>query len=773
MSAIIINLLKSFWLAKSKFLLCVLAATLSAWGISTMVYSYFMTERDFYVNFTASNPADLVLTIKESNPAIVKKLKADDRIAAIERRETLTGRIKNKSGGWMSLLIFAADNLDAPQINKFDITENKNKGDTTFFVEKNGMVFLNADVDTVAIQLPGKGNLTYKLGGLIHDPGQAPSQMEQAIYGFVNIKTVEQLLPKQQRFIIKIKGHQKSENELRAIANDLVKLTEQAGSKAAFVIPPPGEHPHQNIVDGISFLQKSFGSILSLLGAILLSLILITWLYPQIVNVGIMKAVGASTSQIFIAYQIVLLLIIGLGLAFGLPLGYKTASMYSGAVAFIQNFTPVKTQLPLPDHFLTLLPALLIPTLLATIPLRHASSTSVHNALNHVFYTPYQAAFQLTQKFLSDTRLKYSINNLFRSNQRTMLLGVLLVAGVALFTTGSNLRYSLKTDFANYADESGYDLTVVLKDSMQNKMEFMNKLPFVEEVAYIKLKVVQFRAPGQSYDENSPLRIFPPDLQMDESRFIKGSRVKDCDSCIYFNQRLQADFKDIKLGDQIELSFQNKTRKKYIYSGVIKDIMHPGFYLFNTKPNTSYSELAIRVDDKMPALEASSKLDDAFLDNDIDVRQIADAETRLASLENHLKPMYLVIQVMGGATILIALAGLLIILNLSMQERAREMGIMKALGGSVSSIVNMYHREYIVITFISIVVGAVIGYIFNAAICNLFGVMVINVPVPPLNDISYLLIAATTLLIAQTAMISLYVRYKANRSSNRLLSEVF
>jgi putative ABC transport system permease protein len=129
--------------------------------------------------------------------------------------------------------------------------------------------------------------------------------------------------------------------------------------------------------------------------------------------------------------------------------------------------------------------------------------------------------------------------------------------------------------------------------------------------------------------------------------------------------------------------------------------------------------------------------------------------------------------VMGIATIVIALAGLLIVLNLSMQERAREMGIMKAVGGSVRSIVNMYHREYLVITVFAILAGALAGYFLNAIICSMFGYMLINVPVVPLNDPRYLGAVAVMLLIVQTLMISVYVRYKVTQSSGRLLNDIF
>src|SRR6266568_1007478 len=121
MKAIIINLLKSFWLAKGKLFLCVVASILSAWGISTMLYSKVMTDRDFEVNFNASNPADMILTISNPSAATISQLSSSEQVESLERREAITCRIKNKNGNWMSLLVFAGDNIGKTAISKFDI----------------------------------------------------------------------------------------------------------------------------------------------------------------------------------------------------------------------------------------------------------------------------------------------------------------------------------------------------------------------------------------------------------------------------------------------------------------------------------------------------------------------------------------------------------------------------------------------------------------------------------------------------------------------------
>src|SRR5882757_5774152 len=109
MKAIIKKLLHEFLLAKGKFILCVLATAVSGWGISTVVYSYLMAERDFRVNFGETSPADIAITIDNYQPAIAAGLMEDSQVEDIERREMILSRVKNNKGVWMTLLLFGCE----------------------------------------------------------------------------------------------------------------------------------------------------------------------------------------------------------------------------------------------------------------------------------------------------------------------------------------------------------------------------------------------------------------------------------------------------------------------------------------------------------------------------------------------------------------------------------------------------------------------------------------------------------------------------------------
>ena len=97
MKNIILFLIKSFWLTKGKLFLCLISALISAVGISSVIYSFEMTERDFKENFAKTNPVDIVLHLEGVTNELLTDLKQNKNVVALERRETLSGKIKNNS----------------------------------------------------------------------------------------------------------------------------------------------------------------------------------------------------------------------------------------------------------------------------------------------------------------------------------------------------------------------------------------------------------------------------------------------------------------------------------------------------------------------------------------------------------------------------------------------------------------------------------------------------------------------------------------------------
>ena len=769
MKAIILQLLKSFLLAKGKLTLCVIASVLSAWGIGTIVYSKAMTDRDFEQNFSASNPADMVLAIVQPSADLLQQLASHPKVSHIERRETMTGRIQHKKGYWMPLLIFACENLRQPKVSIFSIRGSLTQ--SSLYIESNGLVFVDTS-KLLTVQVPGYPSLMLPYGGRAFDPGLPPSRMEQMVYAYTDLPTMGKIVNgrTQERFLIRLKKPYREESAIRNTYGSLKILIEQSGHTVSSVVfPPPGEHPHQNIVNGVSFLQKSLGVTLAILGIILLSLVLITWLYPQMVQVGIMKTVGASARMVLFGYVTVLCCMIGLGILIGLPLGYVTAKAYSRFIDFLQNFAHVETPLPFSVHGIAIVLTVLLPLLIAAFPLIKVSRTSVYQALNKVFYTPYQSVFRITNRFFTNTRFKYSINNLFRSQQRTGLLLLLLTAGIALFSAGFNLRYSLKKDFKNYIRYSTYEITVVLQGSYTHQLPVLKDLPFIQKVAYLNRSRIQFQTDQTAYAQSTTLTSFPPDYQLEPALFVKGRPQPKQTQLLYISQKYAGDFSTLPLGHPITLTYENGGRESFVFGGVIKNLTNLGFFRYNQEANHHYDELAIQLKPGFDAQSASQALDAILAKNGIMVRDIIHSDIKLAKLENHLQPTYLIIQVMGILTLVMALAGLLIVLHLSLEERAKEIGIMKAIGSSVQDMVWMYQSEYGILIGISIVIGTFLGYWLNAVICQLFGVMVLEVPVPPLLDLPLLSSTIVGVLLLQSILVAVYIRAKIQQSSMQMI----
>ena len=64
---------------------------------------------------------------------------------------------------------------------------------------------------------------------------------------------------------------------------------------------------------------------------------------------------------------------------------------------------------------------------------------------------------------------------------------MLLSIGFGLFTAGSNIGYSIKSDISNYVKNSGYPITVILKDTLHEDLSFLDKLPFVTAVTHVNI----------------------------------------------------------------------------------------------------------------------------------------------------------------------------------------------------------------------------------------------------------------------------------------------
>lgn len=774
MRIIIQKLLRDLWREKNKLALSLSAAILAIWGLSSVFYGYLLTERDFEENFMASHPANLILTIEGASEQMTNVLLSHEEVSEIERREMLSGRIVEEDGSWMPFLIVGVEDFASVRLNRFTMLDSLSEQADGFYIEQNAAWFLEENVQNIEWQIPGVQNLRNPVVGHVHDARLPPARMEHMVYGFTSIANIRPYLDSTiQRLLIGTRDRGLSHEALQELGLELTEtLTGMGGEVLSMSIPPPGEHPHQNIVDGVALLQQALGGILAVLGLVLLILILLSWLYPQLNEIGIMKAIGASSRQIFWSYVGVLTSLIGVALLIGLPAGFFTAKGFSGFIAFIQNFEPVSRPLPIQHHGWIGLCAAVAPLLLCLPPILNAVKTTVRAAINQVFTVPASRWILLTNVWPSSSRSKYLLSHLIRRPQTTVLLMGMIAVGFGIYVLGSNLRYSIKQDLAFYFEELDHDMLISMDEDQQKDVSDLRTLPEVASVSTLYREKVSFHIPGQERKESRRLKIFPPGYQLSESLFVQGKARKDCDSCIYINQGLKDEFMHLSLGDPIKLQHANGQTYAYTYSGIIKEMgVLPGLYRFSTQPVPVYDQLAISLVPGAQLAEASEKIE-AFLEKrGMLVADIFDVERRLAMLEDHLKVSFITIQILGGITLILGVLGILIYLSLAIEERSREIGILKSIGSSSRQIARLFLDEFLILNGLGLLLGFAMSWISTVYLCQLFGEMVLKLGFPPRLDVLQLLLSVLVLILVQLGLILWRSEDKIRKSARGLMDQ--
>ncbi len=166
-----------------------------------------------------------------------------------------------------------------------------------------------------------------------------------------------------------------------------------------------------------------------------------------------------------------------------------------------------------------------------------------------------------------------------------------------------------------------------------------------------------------------------------------------------------------------------------IPSGIAKSIPTLGFYniwdiLDREEDESQYSSIYVRVDD----IRNMDPVKEKLRGKGLHVFSISD---QLEEIKQGFLIMDSILGAIGAVALLIAALGIINTMIMSILERTREIGIMKAIGGSDREIKTIFFVEAGAIGFIGSIFGLILGWLFTK-VAN----FVINNYVIPDNEIS-------------------------------------
>ncbi|NRB53625.1 MAG: ABC transporter permease [Saprospiraceae bacterium] len=765
MKAILKKLRRDIGKTKGQAALSLLAIIITVWGVSTVYYGYWMTERDFRVNFDQSLPSHMNLVLDTSDIKAIDALIERPEIKAIERRESFMARVKDRDGDWMPILIFAVADFTRLQVNTFTLERGNWPSLGDFAIERKSSGFLGAG-EEIEVQLPGKDVQRFSIASYTHDPRLPSARMDRIIYGYVTLDTYRSLRPDRSHanYLLRLKDQQPSQGDLERLAQEI-----QTKGVAA-EIPPLGEHPHQNVIDAVSVLQLGLGVILAILGITLLSLILLLWMLPQVREVALMKAIGASTRNIRQAYQVLLLLAGLIGIVFGLPLGYLSGRFFSHFIAFTQNFDPVEGALSFMMHLPIALGCLSIPLLIGWRPISRAISTSSIQGLRSVFTGLPRKGLYVLQWLFPSVIFRYSLNSFLKNGARLVFSVILLVLGLALFFVGSNLQYALKQDTQQYFAASTYHLSIGVDYADRELLSTVEELGNVARVWPISQAQLYLEATPKIHEKAIRLQLIPRDHSFDSGYWIAGEEDRSCADCVWINQGLAHELGEPMVGQILQAKGEDGKMRGLKLTGILKELaVGPTMYAYSmegAKPNTR--ALWIQLRNREP---------DAIAQTQVAIEELlgqgllwsTNGEEKLEMLRAHLQPTFLILKAIGGLTIGMGLLGLALLININIQERQKEIGMLKALGTGAGKISRLLLQEMAILNGLGILLAIPLACLISVEMGRLLGATLLHVAIPFHADWIRMGMSITLLLGFQWIVWFPYVRNKIRRSSIDLI----
>ena len=351
--------------------------------------------------------------------------------------------------------------------------------------------------------------------------------------------------------------------------------------------------------------------------------------------------------------------------------------------------------------------------------------------------------------------------NAARSPRRTAATAVALTIGLALVTTVAILGQSLKSSFRQSLQ------TTVAADFIVSQGQEELPAALADDLRQAGAgRVVAFNS-GQAQVGGQTHTLTGADVDGIDSvanlGVVEGS-LEDFDpaSSVLLHQDPAGDF-GVGPGDELDFTFPNgETRRLRVAAVYSQTATFWGNWLVD---RGLIAEMSPTASDTVVAVDASSADAEgvrAALERALERYPQVSLEDRSeyqASAESQLNTLLVLVNVFLGFALLIALVGIVNTLTLSVFERTREIGLLRAVGMTRRQARRMIRWEAAVVTLYGALVGIVLGLGFGAAIAAAIPADIIDViTVPKLQLGLYLALSLVFGLLA-----ALFPAFRAGR----------
>jgi putative ABC transport system permease protein len=486
----------------------------------------------------------------------------------------------------------------------------------------------------------------------------------------------------------------------------------------------PDIPPAESILNALFLLLGILGVIVVILGIFLVYNSISAIVSQQVDQIGVMKAIGASSRQVLGGYLLLVLTYGFLAAIISIPIGAAAAFGLQGFFADFLNLEIYEVRVDTTAVYVQVAISMIAPLIAALFPLLSGVRITVREAIST--YGLNSSASALDRAVAKAVRFPYTllltIGNTFRNKRRVIIIEVALVVAGAIFMMVVGVNDATQFTFGNrLAEIHNYQVTMAFEDPERSQEVESIAQSFAEVEATDSWLVLPATARPITQEEatvtDQRVSLFgiPTDTvhykpQIEEGRWL---RANDTNAAVV--SKSIAEEEGWRLGDVIALEDGNG---RELIVEIVGTLFDPAINSAIHLP-LSTMQRELRYTGLANTLWVQTIMTDA-------ANQTAVAEALEATLEqkgisvspsstfgektiagitegagegyaiilNLLAVMAIVIALVGG----VGLSG---ILSLSVLERRREIGVMRAIGASSWQVIRLFIGEGLLLGLLS------------------------------------------------------------------------
>jgi putative ABC transport system permease protein len=440
------------WNDKTRTGLVVASIAAGAFAIGMVISSYVILKSDINPSFAAVNPPNIEIWTAPFDQDLVQSLDKISGVDEVQGRRLLEIRARRGTENWQSLTLVGVSDFKGG-INQLAPIEGSGYPD-------NGEIIVSQDLihttgfrasDEIEIELPDGSKQNLKVVGLVTDQTASKPDVNSANNAFITMKTLRSFDQGDyfNQLYVTVVGDGSNPELIAAVADSIKDKVEET-QRPVYLVEEnlSNEHPMTAMILAVIGVLGVLGGLITILSSSLIVNTLNALLTQQLRQIGIMKLVGASSTQILgmyltliVAYSLIaLVLAVPLGALAGYGLAWLVGTLL-GAVMGEFRFIPLAV-------IAQVLIAILIPLGASYFPVNNGVRTHVQQAISNSRPDNQPAkrnTFNLNARWFAwiPRPILISFRNTFRKRSRLLLTIFTLTVAGSIFIAVFNVRDSM------------------------------------------------------------------------------------------------------------------------------------------------------------------------------------------------------------------------------------------------------------------------------------------------------------------------------------------